>query len=157
VRTIAPRNQCAVWMQTGAWRGLDRQLVLRQARGRTCVAPTAACLADRAFGASDAAAQGRGQHAHTRGAPARVRPDAASLKDELRQLTSPGARASRGEIEEAQVALEALGGAIDYGVLRGLWRLRYTTAADVVRLFVSPQRHRRRQSAVTVSTTHSTP
>jgi hypothetical protein len=118
----------------------------------------AARLADRAFGASDAAAaQGRGQHGHTRGASALVRPDAASLKDELRRLTAPGSRASRGEIEEAQVALEALGGAIDYGVLGGLWRLRYTTAADVVRLFVSPQRHLRGQSAVTLGTTHSTP
>jgi predicted lipid-binding transport protein (Tim44 family) len=33
----------------------------------------------------------------------------------------------------AQVAVEAYGTDIDYEQLQGLWRLRYTTALDVVR------------------------
>lgn len=39
----------------------------------------------------------------------------------------------RGQIEEAQVAVEALSPSeLDYSLLEGKWRLLYTTAADVV-------------------------
>jgi hypothetical protein len=40
----------------------------------------------------------------------------------------------RGDVEEAQVALESLqpGDGLDYALLEGKWRLVYTTAADVV-------------------------
>lgn len=38
----------------------------------------------------------------------------------------------RGEIEEAQVALEQFGSDIDYETLAGKWRLVYTSAADVL-------------------------
>ena len=41
-------------------------------------------------------------------------------------------RQDRGPIEEAQLAVEAFGGELDYELLPGLWRLTYTTAADVV-------------------------
>lgn len=55
---------------------------------------------------------------------------------EVVQGTVRGARtdkAKRGEIEEAQVAVEAFAPSqIDYDLLAGLWRLEYTTAVDVV-------------------------
>jgi hypothetical protein len=39
----------------------------------------------------------------------------------------------RGQIEEAQVAVEALSGPeLQYELLEGKWKLLYTTAADVV-------------------------
>ena len=42
----------------------------------------------------------------------------------------------RGQIEEAQVAVEALSGPeLQYELLEGKWKLLYTTAADVVSLF----------------------
>lgn len=53
------------------------------------------------------------------------------------QFTGRGSNTSkalRGEVEEAQVALEACqaGAGLDYSLLEGKWRLVYTTAADVV-------------------------
>ena len=41
-------------------------------------------------------------------------------------------RMTRGTVEEAQVAVEAFGGPIDYSCLDGKWRLIYTTASDVI-------------------------
>ncbi|KAF8058297.1 PAP10 [Scenedesmus sp. PABB004] len=66
-------------------------------------------------------------------------PDAAAAKSALLAWvagTARGARAGkalRGQIEEAQVAVEACAvGDLDYELLAGTWRLAYTTAADVV-------------------------
>ncbi|KAK9803260.1 hypothetical protein WJX72_001611 [[Myrmecia] bisecta] len=43
-------------------------------------------------------------------------------------------KSERGAITEAQVALEAFGGELNYELLEGTWRLIYTTALDVVPL-----------------------
>ncbi|KAF8065869.1 PAP10 [Scenedesmus sp. PABB004] len=66
-------------------------------------------------------------------------PDAAAAKSALLAWvagTARGARAGkalRGQIEEAQVAVEACAvGDLEYELLAGTWRLAYTTAADVV-------------------------
>lgn len=39
-----------------------------------------------------------------------------------------------------QVAVERFGGDIDFEVLSGLWKLRYTTATDVVRFMPETSR-----------------
>lgn len=64
--------------------------------------------------------------------------DPADAKEDLLfeiSYTNRGATVSRnqrGAIEEAQIKLENLGpDALDFGLLKGAWRLVYTTAADV--------------------------
>ena len=65
--------------------------------------------------------------------------DRATAKEHLLRLvedTGRGFRAtrlSRGAIEEAQVAVESLSGPeLDYELLKGKWKLLFTTASDVV-------------------------
>lgn len=67
--------------------------------------------------------------------------DAQQAKDELLTWISGTNRGSttgkllRGQIEEAQVAVEACSPMdLDYNLLEGKWLLQYTTAADVVRV-----------------------
>lgn len=79
------------------------------------------------------------RHITTRCAVALLPSPAQQAKQVLLDIVSNTRRGSstskllRGEVEEAQIAVESFSGPeLNYDILEGRWKLVYTTAADVV-------------------------